>query len=198
MKTMTMCDCSHWQNEKLDEYISDYDILAHKASEGVSLVDKECERRCQLFGASKAMILYHVVKRDNYNAQVQFFSKIIESMPNYKWMGVALDFENSENYFPYNTGDLVIEAIEEFNDFLTEKYNKRIIVYLGDLYQEGVYNCIRSLDLGLWIPRYGKFPQHAPDIWQFQPGKVGTNEPLDKNTFYGDKIKLNTFLVSKN
>lgn len=190
-KTLTMCDVSHWQDKSYDKHISDYDIMAHKITEGLTFVDSECERRVKLFSQNKPTILYHVVTRDNVAKQCLHFCEMYERMNNLG-LGMALDFENAANYYPYNTSDLVIGAIEEFHLIIKDRYRKRLIVYLGDLYNDGVYNAIRTLDLGLWIPRYEKFPTHSPDIWQYKAGDSGH---LDSNTFYGDEEKLKTFLL---
>lgn len=181
-------DFSHWQQKELDKEITKYDFIIHKLSEGSTNIDNECYRRFNMF-PDKPRIVYHFAHKNNFDDGLRNFGDAFTKLPTPFQIGMAIDLE-APDFTPQKHGD-TIEAIKKWSIFTRGK-GKRGIVYISDIMPDSVYQTIREYDLGLWIARYRiAMPEHQCDFWQY------TSDPYDKNNFYGDMVKLKSFLLDK-
>ena len=185
-------DFSHWQTDaQIRAVMAGCDFVFHKATEGTTYRDKELNKRCQWLFKDRPGFVYHYLRADRPNVEgevVNFVTMVnyVEDVIDDK-IGVAIDVEYSSK--TGGTKNTDFEYFKRFCEELRKRCNKRLIVYMPDLYSSAWYNWIREMDYGLWIARYrSKRPEHACDFWQY------TNSPLDKDYFFGDYEKLESFV----
>lgn len=188
-------DFSHWNNEKdFIKYVEQCEFFAHKATESTSFIDNCFYDRILRYMDTKPAIAYHVLTNtSDVIKQADFFINMVLNAIYHSdkgRIGYMIDIEYQ--YFKTEKEDDILKKIIEFGDCIVKKVNHRPIVYLGDMYSENLYRTLKNYDWLIWIARYTheKNIVHSEymDFWQF------TNNPYDKDYFYGTEEKLWSFL----
>lgn len=182
-------DFSHWNS---GEEIKECEFFAQKLTENIRYVDKTALDRVKQYANSKPCILYHVIHpREDVRVQFEHYKNNWIKAHNISGaLGCAIDVECKYSFFPYNFNFNDLKIIFDFGKMIENELKRRPIVYAGDLYCKPFYKEIRNNDWLLWLARYAPASQlkHVADMWQY------TNEPYDKDYFFGDVKKLHSVL----
>lgn len=177
-------DFSHWNSDSdFSLYSKECDFAIHKASEGKSYKDPKYHARMVNFPKDKLWGLFHVVcpKRYSYEAELKNFCDCIDQTFFYRQCCIAIDLENTPGYVPYSSDADVKKWIVNFISDLYKKYNKRILVYMGDLYPDDWYKDFKAAGGEIWICRYRqKAPDHSCVLWQYTDAYEGHKLDADK------------------
>lgn len=186
MTELVGADYSHHQNGLYDKYISDFDFLIHKLTEGTSYIDNSAQARIDRWAESKPMFVYHFLKSTkNIKNEMEHFLNILGKTGKKHTLGIAIDFE----CVPQPAGDVDIKQIEKGMEMLEQSTTAIPILYCGDKHSAELYQMVRSHGWGLWIARYrNAIPDHACDFWQHNA------EPYDKDIFFGNIERLKRYI----
>lgn len=184
-------DFSHWNSDAdFSVYTKKADFIIHKASEGKSYKDPKYRARMINFPQNKLWGLFHVVcpKRYSYEEELQNFCDCIDQTFFYRQCCIAIDLENTPGYVPYSSGADVKKWIVHFISDLYKRYNKRILVYMGDLYPDDWYKDFKAAGGEIWICRYRqKSPEHSCVLWQYTDAykdkKLDADKVIDEKIF---------------
>lgn len=188
-------DFSHWNSDSdFSLYSKECDFAIHKASEGKSYKDPKYHARMVNFPKDKLWGLFHVVcpKRYSYEAELKNFCDCIDQTFFYRQCCIAIDLENTPGYVPYSSDADVKKWIINFISDLYKRYNKRILVYMGDLYPDDWYKDFKAAGGEIWICRYRqKAPSHSCVLWQYTDAYEG--HKLDADKVVDEKIFKSLF-----
>lgn len=189
-------DFSHWNNDRdFVNYVETCEFFAHKATESVSMKDDKFYDRILRYMDSKPAIAYHVLNAttDVKKQADNFINTVCNTVyrSDKQRIGYMIDIEYQ--YFKSVTQGEMLDKILLFGDEVVKRVNHRPIVYLGDLYDDMVYDTLKAHDWLIWIARYTddiKKVKHKAymDFWQY------TSETFDKDIFYGTVDKMHSFL----
>lgn len=187
-------DFSHWNNSvTFDNAMTECEFFAHKATEGTSFTDDCFVNRASTWMDTKPCIAYHVLNNKTIKSQFDNFKHVVNEAiyrSEKGRIGYAIDVEITD--FPTSTIKTKISKILEFGEYIQTVLNHRPIVYLSDMYADYVYEEIKARDWLVWIARYTHKDtlknKKLMDMWQY------TNDPYDRDIFYGTDDKLHSFL----
>lgn len=188
-------DFSHWNKEDdFVKYVEACEFFAHKATEGDSFRDGKFYDRILRYMDVKPAIAYHVLSPTISPAKQaeHFINTVCNAVYHSDKQRIGYMIDVEYGYFKNIHNDLMLEKILEFGSEIVKRVNHRPIVYLGDLYNNDVYDTIKAHDWLIWIARYNKeeslLHRQCMDFWQY------TSDPYDKDIFYGTQDKLHSFL----
>ena len=188
-------DFSHWNSDAdFALYSKECDFAFHKATEGKSYKDPKYRARMINFPKDKLWGLFHVVcpKRYSYEEELKNFCDSIDQTFFYRQCCIAIDLENTPGYVPYTSGADVKKWIVHFISDLYKRYNKRILVYMGDLYPDDWYKDFKAAGGEIWICRYRqKAPNHSCVLWQYTDAYKG--KKLDADKIMDEKVFKSLF-----
>lgn len=191
-------DISHWQRG-LDLNKIDFDFVIVKATEGVKMVDKECDTFItKAIKLGKCFGFYHFARpeRNSAHDEAQFF------------------YKNTRNYFGHGIPVLDWESVGMYNvkwakEWLDEIYaltGVRPVIYMSEaVVNQYNWNEVAGANYGLWVAKYrdnkvdinydmsnaGKKPVvkwwKFYALWQWTSSGLlnGYNGKLDCDVFYG-------------
>jgi len=191
-------DISHWQSG-LNVAKTGKDFVIAKATQGVSMVDAECDNFIQ--AAKKAGMKYGVYAFYDYDdgspeAQADFFVKHVQG---YVGEGIlVLDWENG------NTKD--VATAKKFLDRVYAKTGVKPLIYFNkSVLGSADWSSVAKADYGLWYARYvddltdSVSPWKSAALWQStSSGHVsGYSGNVDLDTFFGDKAAWDAYAGKK-
>lgn len=187
-------DMSFYQSdEQYFRYANVADFIIHRSSEGVTGGDSKLMARLKASPKSLPFGIYHVIRPQSNRWEDEFeaFCKRIDECRAVREVGIALDLECSANYVPYNAGENVKIWIANMISALHQRYERPVIVYMGDLYPDGWYEAFRQAGAVFWIARWEcsqSFIKHDATIWQYTSKYEGGSQDADK--FLKDEAML--------
>ena len=178
-------DMSFYQSdEQYFKYAQQAGFIIHRSSEGVTGGDSKLMARLKASNLSMPFGIYHVIRpqsnawEDEFNA----FCKRIDECRQIREVGIALDLECSANYVPYNSPESTKIWIANMVSALHQKYNRPIMLYMGDLYPDGWYEAFRQAGGVFWIARWGCSQEHIKHdaaLWQYTSKYENGNQDAD-------------------
>lgn len=189
MASIIGADLSHWNNQKdVSEVMNTaYDFVILKATEGKKTIDDKCSeyyKKC--IEHNKIVGFYHYARPEYNNMEdevIHFIStvkNITALTANAKYF-LALDWEGKAHNCDKNKA-------KEFLDKVYKLTGIRALFYTNQ-YAAAKYDFLAKSNYGLWVARYNSTigdvgAWKTPAIWQY------TNEPFDKNQFFGTREQL--------
>jgi lysozyme len=160
--------------------------VIHKASEGLSYVDRECARRRD--ACEKAGLLwgtYHFLHSGNIAGQVRHYLEVTKPGPNTL---LALDHE----------ADATIDEVRAFLQGIIDATGRKAVIYSGHVLKQQLRKPDAFLSSHrLWLAQYGPRAVCPPGwstpwLWQFaESGAVnGLSGEVDHNYYAGTADQL--------
>lgn len=183
----------HNSDETLHKCLADKEIkyIWLKASEGATYRDKTFITRAARVGDYEKIIgAYHYARPENGNGAIDEannFFKTIESLTVFHPL-IALDWEgNALGWKDRNARERwIIDFVYRINKLVGYKP----FIYLQSSAVHDYPN-IPQLNVGLWVAKYGG--RAARGQWPFISMRQTTDNPYDKDEFYGTIEQLNKY-----
>lgn len=196
-------DFSKWNtDEQWNRRSQSADFVIHKVSESL-YKDPKGTARVKAMSVEKPCAVYHLIrpKQNKWEDEFNFFSSVIDDILKVRQVGIALDLESSEQYVPYNSPESIKIWIANLISALYQKYDRPVIVYMGDLYPDSWYEAFKSAGAVFWLARWvansstpvfdipSKNPnKHDCHFWQFSSRWENENLDVDKAMKSDDEI----------
>lgn len=187
-------DLSHHNPEEtLDKCLSNSEIkyIWLKASEGTTYSDRTfLSRAAKVVNNEKILGAYHYARPDNGNSAIDEannFFKTIEPLILFNPL-IALDWEGKS--LEWGNRSARERWITDFVCRITKLVRYKPFIYLQSSAVNGYPN-IPKLDVGLWVAKYGGIA--ARGQWPFIAMRQTTDNPYDKDEFYGTIEQLNKY-----
>lgn len=175
-------DISHHQN-----YIVDADFVIHKATEGISFVDKNFVARAQRLSKDIILGAYHFCHPESNGAlpEAQHFCKVYKQGA--RQMFVALDVEAKALGVEPRTLD---NWCTEWCMYVHDTLGVAPFVYISDAYVKLIPNTLTLFPL--WVARYSLSAEPKNTNWLMWQC---TSNPLDIDLYKGDKESLSKWAI---
>lgn len=160
------------------------DFVIHKVSEQ-TFRDPKGVGRLKALDPKKPAGAYHLIKPSKHKWEDEFntFCGCIDEIRKSREIGIALDLESTAAYVPYNAPESYKIWICNLVNALFKKYNRPVIMYMGDLYPDNWYQAFKEAGAVFWIARWNcteKSIKHDCHFWQYTSKYQGMNLDADK------------------
>lgn len=193
---LTGIDISHWNKpDTLDANYKNNDFVIMKASEGKNFRDSaliENYEKAKLYGYYIGF--YHFARPDLGNRAETEARHFLETIPKREDILLALDVEGkalSLNYIDMWAYDWM-EYVEAHTGI-------KPLLYVSQS-ETKKFKQVCKTNHGLWVARYRPKILGYGDVkpWKFAAIWQYTNNPIDKNIFYGNEHQLQKYMRGEN